>query len=420
MPPAVQRVNSSGTPAVAVPRICAGGQSGMPGSSKGMTPVTRWSVAFGSQPCSATATIAATTRLDSPHARHHLPAPQSARVRCSSTGIPGRRCGDHVRHGLVPPRPSARSSPAGFAWSSATRTGRSPWTSKSPEAFRGTADSPSRTSLRERGRPRAMWRTSPPSWAVPCSRPDAWLSSPKDTKAHHETGGTIVLRSRAVRGREGQDIDFSDIPELEDDYWKRAESVEADRTVQDGPGDASATPGGRMPVAGTPCAPVPGGGDGVLGRDWRRHGFANRCGPGRRHPRRRMIGRRSGAASGGVWANRFPGVDGSARACSGRPPIGKACSRGRSVLALVDTVVTDFGGRKMKYLDDYSDQRYKGACPQCGAGVGGKSRTSDHIPSRCLLRKPYPSELPTMPTCRDCNSSLAKDEEYLCLFLQCV
>ena len=74
----------------------------------------------------------------------------------------------------------------------------------------------------------------------------------------------------------------------------------------------------------------------------------------------------------------------------------------------------------MKFLPDYSDERYKGACPQCGAGVGGNSSTSDHIPSRALLRKPYPSELPTMPTCRDCNSSFAKDEEYLFLFLQCV
>lgn len=75
---------------------------------------------------------------------------------------------------------------------------------------------------------------------------------------------------------------------------------------------------------------------------------------------------------------------------------------------------------EMRYMPDYSDERLKGACPQCGGGAGDNGSSSDHVPSRSLLRKPYPNELPTMPTCHDCNNSFSKDEEYLFLFLQCV
>ena len=74
----------------------------------------------------------------------------------------------------------------------------------------------------------------------------------------------------------------------------------------------------------------------------------------------------------------------------------------------------------MKYFDDLSDERLKGACPQCGAGINGDNTSSDHVPSRCLLRKEYPNDLPVMPTCPDCNRRFSKDEEYLSLFLQCV
>jgi hypothetical protein len=38
--------------------------------------------------------------------------------------------------------------------------------------------------------------------------------------------------------------------------------------------------------------------------------------------------------------------------------------------------------------------------------------TTDHVIPRCLLEKPYPPNLPTVPSCRDCNEGYSKDEEY--------
>ena len=74
----------------------------------------------------------------------------------------------------------------------------------------------------------------------------------------------------------------------------------------------------------------------------------------------------------------------------------------------------------MRYLNDYSDERFKGSCVHCGAGIDGAEASSDHVPSRCLLQKPYPDNLPVVTTCVGCNNSFSKDEEYLSSFLQCV
>ena len=38
------------------------------------------------------------------------------------------------------------------------------------------------------------------------------------------------LTPRQIAFAEDQDMDFSDIPELDDDYWRNAELVEPDRT----------------------------------------------------------------------------------------------------------------------------------------------------------------------------------------------
>lgn len=48
---------------------------------------------------------------------------------------------------------------------------------------------------------------------------------------------------------------------------------------------------------------------------------------------------------------------------------------------------------------------------------GGKSETRDHIPTRGLLNKPYPNNLMTVPSCKKCNNSFSKDEEYLIILL---
>ncbi len=38
--------------------------------------------------------------------------------------------------------------------------------------------------------------------------------------------------------------------------------------------------------------------------------------------------------------------------------------------------------------------------------------SKDHIPSRNLLEKPFPKNLLTVPSCRECNQSFSLDEEY--------
>ena len=47
-------------------------------------------------------------------------------------------------------------------------------------------------------------------------------------------------------------------------------------------------------------------------------------------------------------------------------------------------------------------------------------RNNDHVPSKCLLKKPYPRDLPTVKICSVCNLSFAPHEEYLAAFLGAV
>lgn len=44
-------------------------------------------------------------------------------------------------------------------------------------------------------------------------------------------------------------------------------------------------------------------------------------------------------------------------------------------------------------------------CPQ-------KGTTNDHVIPRCLLEKPYPPNLLSVPSCRTCNAGFSQDEEY--------
>jgi len=41
-----------------------------------------------------------------------------------------------------------------------------------------------------------------------------------------------------------------------------------------------------------------------------------------------------------------------------------------------------------------------------------RAETRDHVPPKCLLEKPYPKNLLTVPSCRRCNESFSLDEEY--------
>ena len=50
----------------------------------------------------------------------------------------------------------------------------------------------------------------------------------------------------------------------------------------------------------------------------------------------------------------------------------------------------------------------RGRCYYCLRGA----TTRDHVVPRCLLEKPYPPNLLTIPSCRECNAGFKQDEEY--------
>lgn len=64
----------------------------------------------------------------------------------------------------------------------------------------------------------------------------------------------------------------------------------------------------------------------------------------------------------------------------------------------------------------FIDERLLGVCSYCG----GIPESRDHVPSRVLLDKPYPENLPVVESCIKCNSGFSKDEEYLACFVECV
>ena len=67
----------------------------------------------------------------------------------------------------------------------------------------------------------------------------------------------------------------------------------------------------------------------------------------------------------------------------------------------------------MMQLNDYSDVRNLGFCIHCGEGIDGKNHSRDHVPTRALLDRPYPENLPVVGVCGKCNNGFSKDEEYL-------
>lgn len=44
---------------------------------------------------------------------------------------------------------------------------------------------------------------------------------------------------------------------------------------------------------------------------------------------------------------------------------------------------------------------------------GQPADTREHVIPRCFLDKPYPENLPTLASCKKCNNSFSKDEEYV-------
>lgn len=74
----------------------------------------------------------------------------------------------------------------------------------------------------------------------------------------------------------------------------------------------------------------------------------------------------------------------------------------------------------MYQIEEFVDERHKSWCVHCGGSIATLVSNSDHVPTKSLLQKPYPDNLPVVKICKDCNSKYALDEEYFYLFLQCV
>ena len=47
-------------------------------------------------------------------------------------------------------------------------------------------------------------------------------------------------------------------------------------------------------------------------------------------------------------------------------------------------------------------------CIYCGR----RANSRDHVPPKCLLERPFPENLSTVPACQECNRGFALDEEY--------
>lgn len=70
----------------------------------------------------------------------------------------------------------------------------------------------------------------------------------------------------------------------------------------------------------------------------------------------------------------------------------------------------------MEQLNNYADSRLIRGCIYCG----GLAETRDHIPSKCILDKPYPENLPVVGCCYQCNQSFSSDEQYFVCMLECL
>lgn len=74
----------------------------------------------------------------------------------------------------------------------------------------------------------------------------------------------------------------------------------------------------------------------------------------------------------------------------------------------------------MEYIPEFADERQKGWCVHCAKPIVELETNRDHVPSKSLLRKPYPTNLPVVPVCKSCNEGFSADEEYFLAFLGCL
>lgn len=79
----------------------------------------------------------------------------------------------------------------------------------------------------------------------------------------------------------------------------------------------------------------------------------------------------------------------------------------------------------MKQIPQHADERLTaeldGRCLYCRKSFSEEViRSVDHTPSKALLRKPYPENLPTVDACAKCNNDYSDAEQYVRVFLACV
>lgn len=72
----------------------------------------------------------------------------------------------------------------------------------------------------------------------------------------------------------------------------------------------------------------------------------------------------------------------------------------------------------MDHLNDYADARLLDGCMFCDSPIGYLTR--DHVPSRVLLDRPFPANLPVVDACETCNNGFSLDEEYLACLIDSV
>jgi hypothetical protein len=70
----------------------------------------------------------------------------------------------------------------------------------------------------------------------------------------------------------------------------------------------------------------------------------------------------------------------------------------------------------MDQLNNLADYRLIRGCIYCG----GSAETRDHVPSKCLLEQPYPTNLPVAGCCDTCNQDFSKDEQYFVCLIESV
>jgi hypothetical protein len=76
--------------------------------------------------------------------------------------------------------------------------------------------------------------------------------------------------------------------------------------------------------------------------------------------------------------------------------------------------------RSMRQIEEFADERQKAWCIHCTGVLAYLEMTRDHVPTKGLLRQPYPENVPVIPVCKQCNNDFSRDEEYFVAFLGCV